>query len=245
MRVNYIVAFYIGPMRQNPYYKTFLSKDKLFFLKKHLEFIKNTSIKIESTFVINNDIDEPTLKLIKEALLNSNVELVLRENTGFSYGAWCDVLHQNLEKGYDYFFLIEDDYIPCIDNFLEPFLKKCNGNVCCVCSLAHKVSHKNNKYVLPVDGEFIHPSISNGILSARHVKQIYEKYGRALRIKPGDDYDTGYINQLYYLKDYTDEGYEITDITDTHSSPYMNSASQHIIKYGNPNNPSVLKPIDA
>lgn len=244
-KVNYIAGFYVGENRSNPYYQAVFGSNPLHFFNKHVQFLKTSKDIDLVTFVFNDDI-EPALKeqidRITSDVLGLPVEIVYRKNSGFSYGIWNDIIEKNLND-FDYFFLIEDDYIPSRQDFVNIFRDKCSDDVCYVCSLAYEVSHSINKLVRPEDGSFWHPSISNGMITAESVRCVYQKHNRVFRIVGDTNYDSGYLNQLYYLKDYTDLGYKVIDTLDEYSSPYMHSGSISIRVFGNPNNPPLLEPI--
>lgn len=242
-KVNYIVGFYIGPNRSNAYYKNTLRDNPLFFMDSHLKFLETAKGIDLTTFVFNDDIDAETISQISLKTANiPRLEVVYRKNSGFSYGIWNDTIERNRTK-FNYFFLIEDDYVPSIPNFLDAFLSRCKDNIFYVCGLATEVSNTSNFNVKIEDGSFFHSAISNGLISCRHVNEVYEKTGCVFRMLDANDYNSGYINQLYYLKNYTDLGFVMSDTTDQFSSPYMDSFNNSIKIYGDANNPSLIEPI--
>jgi hypothetical protein len=81
------------------------------------------------------------------------------------------------------------------------------------------------------------------LISGKHVNLVYNKTQRVFRIFYGSEYNTAYLNQLYYLKDYHDMGFLIIDILDEFSSPFMDSSCGRIKIYGNPNKSSLIEPI--
>lgn len=242
--VNYIVANYIGPLRRYPHYQELFSKDPLFFLKKHIDLVTRvTDVDITATFVYNDDLDTDLKKEI-ERYSRDKIEIVFRKNSGFSYGIWNDTVKNNIDK-YDYFFLIEDDYIPCSPEFLRPFIKRTSEKVSFVCGLVETASKQRFPlYVPESDGSFKFPSISNGLLTASSCKIVLDKTGNIFNINSNSDYHSAYKNQIYFCKYFTDMGFDITDILDQYSSPYNNATDMVIKFYGNPNNPSLLKPIE-
>lgn len=241
-RVNYIAAFYIGDNRTSQYYQKAFYADPLYFFRRHLRLIDRLDNITRYSFVINDDISDVLKSEIISLASNKNLDIFFRENSGYSYGAWNDVILHNL-KDYDYFFLIEDDYLPADKNFVFPFVNKLKNNVCYVCSLAVEISNENNYMVTAQEGKFKHPSISNGMISAAACRQVVKNYNSLFRIKPGKVIDDGYWNQIYFLKNFTDLGYDILDITDEYSSPYLNSTNGSIKIFGDPNLPSLLEPI--
>lgn len=241
-RVNYIAAFYIGDNRSSEYYQKAFYIDPLYFFRRHLRLIDNLDNITRFSFVINNDVSDVLKNEIISLANNKNLDIFFRENSGYSYGAWNDVILHNLND-YDYFFLIEDDYIPADKNFVQPFVNKLKNNVCYVCSLAAEISSENNYMVSAHEGKFKHPSISNGMISANACRNIFKNYKSLFRIKPGKVKDDGYWNQIYFLKNFTEQGYDILDTTEEYSSPYLNSSDGSIVIFGDPNLPPLLEPI--
>lgn len=130
-KINYIVAFYIGKNRGYDHYKHKFVYDPLFFVREHVKFVETCNSNIFPTFVFNDDIPDS----IKTDIIDlcPNIEIIFRPNNGFSYGAWNDAIIKNIDL-YDYFFIIEDDYIPTSADFCEPFLNKISDIVPYVCS---------------------------------------------------------------------------------------------------------------
>lgn len=242
LRINYIASFYVGPNRTFPYYQKAFKEDPLYFVYRHIEFSNFAENISKFTFVINDDIADDLKDKIYELTHNKNIEICFRQNSGYSYGAWNEIVSKNL-KSYDYFFLIEDDYIPSITNFTLPFLQRFKNNTAYVCSLMVEINNKINEMVPKDIGQFKHPSISNGMLSAKVCNQVLEKYKTLFRLQPGITKEIGYWNQIYFLKNFTDLGYDISDTTDEFSSPYMNTLTGDIKIFGNPEKQPLIVPI--
>lgn len=232
MRTNYIIANYIGPNRQYPLYKSLFETDPLFFYKKHLDFFtRNNLPDISCTFVFNDDVDS----LLKDKINDLNRdkhEVIFRSNAGFSYGIWNDTVIKNLDQ-YDAFFLIEDDYLPSTDKFLTGFKQKITSKVAFVCSLVELATHERFSHSVPAtQAPFRFPSISNGLLLASACRVVMSKYGTLFRINDRSDYWSAYTNQIYFLKNFNDIGYDVVDTTDEYCSPYYNSHENRILNYG-------------
>lgn len=242
IKVNYIAAFYIGPNRTFPYYQEAFKNDPLCFVRKHIEFSEYAENISKFSFVFNDDIDD----ILKEEILTlsqgRNIEVIFRSNQGYSYGAWDEVIKRNLND-YDYFFLIEDDYLPNYTTFVLPFVERLKDNVAYACSLVVEISNKIDKMIPEDLGKFKHPSISNGMISAKACKDILKKYGVLFRLQEGATKEIGYWNQIYFLKNFTDSGYDIVDTTDAFSSPYLNTSTGAVKLFGNTEYPPLLFPI--
>lgn len=241
-KINYIVAFYVGPLRKNAYYNS-TAADPLGFMDRQIKFLETAQGIELATFVFNNDISIEIMYEIQNRTSNiPNLEVFYRQNSGFSYGIWNDVIEMNKDK-FDYFFLIEDDYIPSRNDFLQPFLDRCRGDVFMVCGRSILVSNSNNNLVPVEDGSFYHPSISNGLISSKHINLVHNKTQRVFRIVSENTHQAAYLNQLYYVKDYTDMGFLLVDTLDEFSSPFMDSSTVNIKIYGDSNNPALIEPI--
>jgi hypothetical protein len=244
MRVNYIVANYIGPLRTYSHYQKLFNKDPLYFFRKHLEFIKtvDSAYQVTATFVFNDDIDLKVRNEL-ESIVQDNVEIIFRKNAGFSYGIWNDTIIKNLNH-YDYFFLIEDDYLPCHVDFLDPFIKRIKNNVAFVCGLVDRASSEIFPgHVLVDDEPFLFPSISNGLISATACQKVYSKTGSVFKLNLNTDYWSAYTNQIYFCKPFTDMGYNIVDTLSEYSSPYNNANAKDLVIYGK-GKPPLLSPIE-
>lgn len=241
-KVNYVAAFYIGSNRTFPYYQEAFKQDELCFIRKHIEFSDYAENIDRFSFVINDDISEELKREIIQLTRGRNIELLFRVNSGYSYGAWNDVVKRNLND-FDYFFLIEDDYLPNFTNFSLPFIQRFKEDTAYVCSLMVEISNEINDMVPKDLGTFKHPSISNGMLSASAAKKVLEKNNVIFRLQSGHTKEIGYWNQTYYLKNFTDMGFDIIDTTDEFCSPYLNTSTGEVKIYGNPEHPPLLFPI--
>ena len=244
-RVNYIVANYIGPLRTYAHYQDLFNKDPLCFFRKHLDFLQtvHNPDQISTTFVFNDDID-PVIKRQLDDYYPYKFEILYRKNSGFSYGIWNDTIIRNLND-YDYFFLIEDDYIPTRGDFITPFLDRCKDKVAFVCGLVEQASPERFPgHVPPNEDTFPFPSISNGLILGKACKKVYEKYGSVFNINYNTDYWSAYTNQIYFCKYFTDMGYNIIDTLDEYQSPYNNANARDVVIYGQGKKPALLTPIE-
>ena len=244
-RVNYIVANYIGPLRTYAHYQDLFDKDPLCFFKKHVDFLQtiHDPDQVFTTFVFNDDID-PKIKKALDSYYPHKFEILYRPNSGFSYGIWNDTIIRNLYD-YDYFFLIEDDYIPTRGDFILPFKQRCVGKNIFVCGLVEQASPERFPgHVPPNEDTFSFPSISNGLISAKACRDVYRKHGTVFKINYNNDYWSAYTNQIYFCKYFTDMGYNIVDTLDEYESPYNNAHAKELVVYGKGKYPALLTPIE-
>lgn len=238
-KINYIVANYIGNNRRYKSYRDIFSVNPLFFFKRHIEFFNANNIpEIECTFVFNDDISEQLKKEILD-LTNNKHEVIFRKNAGFSYGAWDQIIKMNLEK-YDYFFLIEDDYLPTTSDFLQPFMKSMTDDTAYVCGL---VEWSPTHYLSSNCKPFLFPSISNGLLSAAAAKHVLKTFNELFMIGHGNDYQSGFKNQVFFAKHFNDLNYSIKDILSEYRSDFFDSGHNNIVIYGDKNSIAPIEPI--
>lgn len=235
MKVNYIVANYIGENRNLNFYKKVFKLDPLYFFKQHLKFFEENNLSyVTPTFVFNDDIDEK-LKQNILTLNKQNYEIVFRKNGGFSYGIWEEIVEKNLYD-FDYFFLIEDDYIPAREDFILQHIKKLEKNVAVVCGEINdsiSTGYCNNLDVGELN--FPYPAISNALITSESCIEVKKVFGKIFCLNYFNDYTNGHANQIFYCLNFFKLGYKIIDILDEFSSPYFDPVVEKIIvKSGNP-----------
>lgn len=232
MKIHYIVSIYTGK-RPSKYINSILERDPYHFVKKHLECFKQYDLKDISkvTFVVNvsNElIDKKIDKVVKATPIGKPVQVVYRENLGLSYAGWNEVIKKSLDAGedYDYFFLIEDDYIPAIDKFYQFFADKFDDKTFFVAQ-----KHNMENYAI----------ISNGMLSANIAKKVYQDFGNPLSVQTStESYDGGVQNQINFLNNGLQAGYTFNDICKETCQIFLASSAYHF--YGNHRGPAVLVP---
>lgn len=193
--VNYIVAIYGGKRRY--YNNTPID----LFIDTHISFLKKLPKYINHvTFVFNksdNPIETELISKCEEFIQTSTYDgcVIVRDNICGSYGAWNEALIK-LHKKSTHSFLIEDDYIPVDNNFLEYFLKKDGDNISFV------ASYSNNN----------HAAISNGLINNMRISETLDNHGVLFILIEDNEYGGGlYHTQYQYLQNIKGN---ITDITD-------------------------------
>lgn len=242
---DYIVCFYFGNRRM-PLTDFLFKSDRYGFVKRHIDFlkkIKNNSELNRIVFVINglSEHDEKMVtELMSESSLN-NYTIICRDNMDYSYGAWNHALIDNLDSDSKYAFLIEDDYIPALNDFHKHFIKIFEDNIAYVCQ------YYNTVYSVK------HAGISNGFIDYTKCKQIYEKNKNIFKLVSSTNSkeymnSSAEKNQLHFLDYFTEEfNYDIRDITSENYSFYLdinNGQKNCIVKlYGNEHGLRIITPI--
>ena len=96
--------------------------DRLVYLKTHLEFLNTVKHNLDQiVIVLNTDAQELStytefVKTIPTTIGNTPVTLIRRPNKGVSYGAFTHAFNIFVDD-FDYFIIVEDDWIPVEDHF--------------------------------------------------------------------------------------------------------------------------------
>ncbi len=187
INVCLVVQLYFGKRRNVP--------DPILNFRNFLERVSTVKPhKIgKFCFVINGyGYEDIVNELINKSDFDSDYIIISRENVGMSYAGWnCAIKHflQN-EDNYTHYFVIKDDYVPSLPDFLQFYY---TPNVSFVASM---VSYYPTT----------HASISNGMLSADVARRTLLSFGEVFSVKSGvgdqsgHSYRVGEINQIGFLE---------------------------------------------
>jgi hypothetical protein len=231
MSIHYIVAVYLGNHGSEAVNKL-LQADKYHFIKKHLKCLSEYKVDdiTKVTFVVNQHEDKEDLEILKitqDQSLNIPIEVIFRENTGYSYAAWNKVVTDSIKNNelFDYYFLIEDDYLPNQDYFYQPFVDAVKENTAYVCQ-AWRANHA---------------AISNGLLVGKSAEHILKHYPTVFNVKTENaSYYVGIYNQVNFLSYAKDLGMNFTDVCETSLQVYLNKSE--FCFYGCSNGPALIIP---
>lgn len=229
--IHYAVAVFTGNRRNSLINKRM--SDPLYLVKKHIDALKNLNVEhiTRATFVVapsdDSKRDFEVINYIKNLNIGKDLKLdayLRTENTMFSYGSWNDLMQNNVQMD-EHFFLIEDDYFPCIDHFYLPFLKKMEKeNYAYVCQLW------TNKFF-----RFYCAAISNGLINITAVREHYKKFNTCLQLekinKNKDHYSEATMAQMKFLNGYIDMGFLISDVADEYAQPFLQPENR-VFMYG-------------
>jgi len=203
----YIINFYFGNRRKTiPEF----NDDRLIFLKKQIETLSKYHHNLDK-IIFNFNIEKEhytnlndALKIIPKKVQNTEIEILIRENTGFSYAAFSEAFRLNKDK-YDYFIFNEDDYFVVENNWDEYLISKYN-------------SLPKSGYLCPLqrDGEEwngykIHAGHCFGIASTKSLNKVWGKYGK-LPHKLNNDYSAQEKVQHDFTYAFFEVGLRIYDI---------------------------------
>lgn len=218
-----LVVFYFGDRRRKfpPY-----EKDRLCYVKKNIELlttVKNSLNKIYFIFNVEQDhydLLNQAIALIPKKIQGAEVEIVIRQNVGASYGAYSDVTKS---KDHDYYFFNEDDIFYLQDNWdsymIENFEKKENcGAFGCIIRPARKWNYYKE-----------HFGGGGWVTSKEVIKNVRDKFG-GFNYKLDNDYRSGEDNQINFSWDIIRAGYRLYDTRDDYQVHHALTSDQEIHK---------------
>jgi hypothetical protein len=216
LRIAYVVACYFGD-RRTP--DRLYEENRLCHLDQQIKALTKVEANLitDIIFVANGGLPEHTQ--LPSEINGKSVSMYERDNYGMSYGAW-DFVYQKAKEDFDYLFLIEDDYIPVIDNFDKIFLDQFYENTGYVCSL-----YQDD-----------HAAITNGVISIEAINYI----GEIPHAKNNDYGHNEFYGQRGLSRIIEIAEYGVEHIADKYCVPF-NSVG-NIIYYGKPNSDIVLSP---
>jgi hypothetical protein len=250
--VNYIVALYLGK-RRNGMVQECMDQDPFYLLKSQMlafHRLKMDGVH-KATFVLNPSENKDAEDLVglvfdeyRDLCSNKSIEYELvrnPDNRHISYGAW----HHGVIKGLSdertkHFFLMEDDYVPCMDNFHHPYVERSGPDISYVCQLWTPPSPQPKT---PHSGRV---AITNGLLNADLSRRVFEKYGRCFMLDETPDY--GHMSksktidditkkyllsgpaQKYFVRLYQECNYRVVDLGPGWKQLFLNSRT--VKEYG-------------
>jgi len=239
LNINYIIACYLGQRR------TKTAKSPEDFLKMHLNWLQENKIDLGRVTVVINSEDLNQAKCAANIVAEykpyyTDLRFFVRMNVGHSYGAWSDAIEACMDKDehFSHYFLIEDDYLPNDVKFIDYFLSKFVGNVAYVCQLI----------LPPQPGIVRHASISNGLLHGVAVSGMRKMGEQVFTIFPSIDYRDAEVNQVSFLNNLFEHGFDMNDVSDITSIEFVEKSSRtggrlKTMYFGDQSKPLIIKPI--
>lgn len=168
MKSCLIINFWFGNRRDFP---PIYGTDRLIYLKSQLNYL--TSVKMDlDTIYFNFNIEKSHYNLLTDALNltpkyinNTKIAINIRKNKGMSYGAWNDIIKQELDN-FDYYIFNEDDYFFVEDNWDTYLINKYNSyKDCGYLAMGVRPNYFHNKIV----NNAFH---SVGMVSLKNIKKV-------------------------------------------------------------------------
>lgn len=170
-RVNYVLCAWSGKRRAND---KRLLRDPALFLREHIDSLLYTEHHLaQITIAVPHNKHEPRafrrfLSSIPKEIQGAPVVVFERKNVGMSYGSLADV-HARYGSDFEFYFLMEDDYVFTRDNFDSLHLGMMREHPRCgyVCGLVW--DQRGN---LPR-----HAGVSNGLFRERALADVVRRRG--------------------------------------------------------------------
>lgn len=219
----YVVTFYFGDRRRTfpPY-----EEDRLCYLKKQIEYLTDVKHSLKTIyFVFNVEIEHyellsDALKIIPKSINDSKIEIIVRENIGFSYGGWTEVMNR-LE--HDYYIVNEDDYFFIEDNWDSYMINNFNEKENCGgFGIAVRPANEWNGY----KEHFAHSCFCT---NKDVIKNIIKNYN-GFKVVKNNDYKENESNQSNFSNLLISAGYRIYDIREDYDLNFAMTDKPNIIK---------------
>ena len=224
--VNYVIAVYGGSRRS---YGKPSPIDV--FIREHIEFLLQYPLHIKYVTFVFNESDNPQEEELKREIISKlspsslKCEILTKPNEGFSYGAWDYALHNFIENhDITHHFLIEDDYLPQQEDFLEYFLKCDSDDVKYVASM-----WKDN-----------HAALSSGLIRHGRVQSVFKEKKKIFEIAKGDKYIFAFSSQRNFLNNLPGRG---VDVLGVGRMGYLHPLNNTIKRHGKEDSPILIDPI--
>ena len=216
MKINYVIATYNGSLN-----RTHTHPKPEDILKYHIDKINSLKHNLTTITIMKARCEKEAYPTYYKILRN-NIKIIDVENYGYSMGQWLRAFE--LDRTYDYYFFLEDDYCMNMDNFdsllINIYNNKFKKKIGMLCSLAQGEDdnkgypkHFEGGILLSREsleclyGKFINPRRE---LDRIHLKD--EKYGKILKEKR--NIYIGAFYQLTFSYLFTLAGIEIDDYLD-------------------------------
>ena len=217
----YLVVFYLGDRRRKfPLYE----EDRLCYVKKNIELLTRIKNSLDKVYFIFNvepdhyDILNQAIALIPKKIQGAEVEIVVRKNEGFSYGAWSDIIDSKI---HDYYIFNEDDMFYLQDNWdsymIESFEKKEN------CGAFGGIIRP------AMEWNYMKEHFGGGgwVTSRAVIVNVRVNYD-GFRYKTDPGYRAGEDNQISFSNDIVKAGYRLYDARDDYQVHCALTSDQEI-----------------
>jgi hypothetical protein len=203
----YVVSFYFGDRRRTV---SEFNEDKLLFLKKQIETLQTYHHNLDKIIFSFNVESEhyiylnEALKIVPQFIQNTEVEIIIRENKGFSYSAFSEAFKNNRDK-YDYFIFNEDDYFLVENDWDQYLIQKFHmfPNTGYLCAIQRDEDEWNDYKP--------HAGHTFGISSTSALDKVWEKY-ECLPNSYKNDYEIQQKVQIDFSYAFFEVGLKVYDI---------------------------------
>jgi hypothetical protein len=231
-RVNYLMACWFGPRRVD-------ERAGPHFAVAHLRALQALQHGLAQVTVIVPESPGRDAHLAALAPFarcgGAPVVVLTRENSGMSYGSWSHAYDVYGDQ-FDYYILMEDDYVPCLDHFDRALLERIDAwpTAGYLCTYYETHNRKGYAHWKP------HAAISNGMMRAATLAAVKRKFGRVPYLD-----GAGYVteSQIVFSHAVLQAGHRIRDFRRHYSCPYLSERTRQVVEFGNPRRPPLLAPL--
>lgn len=226
--INYVIAAYLGDRRNpDPRYDA----DRAFFLREHIASLSRLKHSLSQITIVCSGGD-PTgfceSLLSPTTIGTARVKVIMRPNTGMSYGAWSDAF-EAYRSDFSHYILTEDDYLFTHDDFDALLLERMK-RVGPECGMYGGTVYKIHTEKLP------HMAVCIGMCpSVVLEKARNNQYSNVARLPYDDESSSvaaGFFGQTRMSYAIIDAGYKLHDWLDTWSSAFWDSVPQRVAWFG-------------
>lgn len=221
--MHYIVACWTGERyAQCPRY----AQERTYYLREHVASLQRLTHQLQRITVVlahgDDDMDAAARAVLPTEIRGVPVEVRVRQNVGFSYGAYADVIAD--DECSESFILMEDDYIFTTDDFDSVLQSYLQPHVGMVCGALWATSRAD------MDGPQPHAAVFLGLVRGTVAREIVG-HGLSERIKrrasvvapPATPYETAWMAQVDWSWSVLDAGYELADWLDDRATAFWSS----------------------
>jgi hypothetical protein len=195
--------------------------ESMIFLDEQIKFAESINdhnpIK-KIIFSINDGGEAPREKIekkIRSSNISVNYDISYRDNSGYSYANWNETMIKNLDAGFDYHFLMEDDYIPVNADFYQHFVELMDDKIAFVC-----LKTSENGFM----GHQRHPTMSVGMMRNDVAKAVFDSKGTVLYVDSGNSYWDAEQSQIHMMDYVISSGFDFAGISDEISKPFWDNS---------------------
>lgn len=150
------------------------------------------------------------LEILKELKCNGcKIEILDRKNEMVAYGSWSDA-YAKYRKTFDYYILMEDDYVPVKDNFDSILINMLNDK-----KAGYLGAFLSTTSCVP-DGRK-HMGVTNGIASSEAMEAVFLKFGSLMAQYVEPMY---WLNQINFSLAFLDAGFTLADWSEKFRVPF-------------------------
>jgi hypothetical protein len=221
MQTNLLIACWPALTRTG-----ILLEDTTYYLKKQIEHLTRYKHNLSQITFVVAECDQETsdytnfLNNLPDRIQKASVKVHRKPNYGWSYGSYSEA-YGIYRNQFDYYILLEDDYVVCTDHFDDEMIHMMMRYPNCgyLCSVKYMAC------------DWWASSISNGIVSEPALNAIWNKFGCIPHgsVKHGTTNGYGKIclenglqihHQADFARSFTEVGYALEDMTENYVFPF-------------------------